>query len=122
MKYDALYRIERFILRIMEGVWMAKFDEYFTMKDADVLDYVKAKLSVFNSGADADEEGMADLHCEEIGDGNLNYVFRVVDEKSGKSVIIKQAGPVARISDEFRLSTDRNRIEFFSCRLSLLQG
>jgi 5-methylthioribose kinase len=101
----------------MEGVWMAKFDEYFTMKEADVLDYVKAKLSVFTGGAKAQgdaEDGAgaeADLSCKEIGDGNLNYVFRVVDEKSGKSVIIKQAGPVARISDEFRLSTDRNRIE-----------
>ncbi|HWI61543.1 MAG TPA: S-methyl-5-thioribose kinase [Symbiobacteriaceae bacterium] len=82
---------------------MSRFDEYFLMKPADVIDYAKEKLSVF----DAD----ADLDCKEIGDGNLNFVFRVWDRKAAKSVIIKQAGPTARISDAFVLSTDRNRIE-----------
>lgn len=82
---------------------MSRFDEYFLMKPADVNDYAREKLNVF----DAD----ADLECKEIGDGNLNFVFRVWDRKSSKSVIIKQAGPTARISDAFVLSTDRNRIE-----------
>lgn len=77
--------------------------KYFTMKEEDVLEYAGTMLNFFDSDAQ--------LTCKEIGDGNLNYVFRVVDEKSGKSVIIKQAGPVARISDEFKVSTDRNRIE-----------
>jgi 5-methylthioribose kinase len=82
---------------------MSRYDEYFLMKPADVIGYAREKLNVF----DAD----ADLDCKEIGDGNLNYVFRVWDRRSSKSVIIKQAGPAARISDAFRLSTDRNRIE-----------
>lgn len=82
---------------------MSTNDEYFIMKPADVIGYAKEKLNVF----DAD----ADLDCKEIGDGNLNYVFRVWDRNSSKSVIIKQAGPTARISDAFVLSTDRNRIE-----------
>jgi len=82
---------------------MSRYDEYFLMKPADVIGYAKEKLNVF----DAD----ADLDCKEIGDGNLNFVFRVWDRKSSKSVIIKQAGPTARISDAFVLSTDRNRIE-----------
>lgn len=85
---------------------MSKIDftkEYFTMKESDVIEYVKSVLKFFDTDAE--------LICKEIGDGNLNYVFRVVDEKNNKSVIIKQAGPVARISDEFKLSTDRNRIE-----------
>ncbi|SFB07848.1 MULTISPECIES: S-methyl-5-thioribose kinase [unclassified Bacillus (in: firmicutes)] len=77
--------------------------EYFTMKEEHAVEYAKTKLDYFTSDAV--------LTCKEIGDGNLNYVFRIVDEKSGKSIIIKQAGPVARISDEFKLSTDRNRIE-----------
>ena len=51
------------------------------------------------------------MRVTEIGDGNINYIFRVRDAKSGKSVIIKQAGPTARISDAFVLSTDRARIE-----------
>jgi 5-methylthioribose kinase len=68
-----------------------------------VLEYVQQKLDFF--------EQSADLECREIGDGNLNYVFKVVDQNSGKSIIIKQAGPVARISDTFKVSPDRNRIE-----------
>ncbi|WP_095407489.1 S-methyl-5-thioribose kinase [Bacillus wudalianchiensis] len=76
---------------------------YFTMNEADVVEYVQNRLSVFNDDAD--------LECREIGDGNLNYVFKVVDRKSGESIIIKQAGPVARISDAFKVSPDRNRIE-----------
>lgn len=77
---------------------------YFTMKEEDVVLYAKTMLNYFDAGAE--------LSCKEIGDGNLNYVFRVVDNNTGRSIIIKQAGPVARISDEFKLSTDRNRIEY----------
>lgn len=73
------------------------------MKPKDVIEYVIEKLTIF------DEK--ADLECKEIGDGNLNYVFRVWDKNSDKSVIVKQAGDTARISDDFKLSTDRNRIE-----------
>lgn len=76
---------------------------YFTMTETDAISYAKSTLSFF-----ADD---AELSCNEIGDGNLNYVFRLVDKGSGQSLIIKQAGPVARISDEFKVSPDRNRIE-----------
>lgn len=76
------------------------FSKYFLMKDEDVISYVKVKLDSFDGN----------VVCKEIGDGNLNYVFRV-ENKQGMSVIVKQAGPQARISDDFILSTDRNRIE-----------
>ncbi len=83
---------------------MSKFSMgYFTMKEEDVLGYVTTMLDCFDHDAV--------LGCKEIGDGNLNYVFRIVDEKSGKSIILKQAGPCARISEEFKVSPDRNRIE-----------
>ncbi|OAA83957.1 S-methyl-5-thioribose kinase [Clostridium ljungdahlii] len=83
---------------------MGKFtDEYFTMTEKDVLQYAKLQLDFF--------DGNAELTSKEIGDGNLNYVFKIQDKKSNKSIIIKQAGPVARISDEFKVSPDRNRIE-----------
>jgi len=82
---------------------MSKFDEFFLMKPSDIVEYAREKLDVF----DAD----ANLSAIEIGDGNINYIFRVWDIESGKSVIIKQAGPTARISDAFVLSTDRARIE-----------
>ena len=76
---------------------------YFKMEEDDVIEYCKQQLDVF--------EEDAELTCKEIGDGNLNYVFRVVDEKHGKSIILKQAGPVARISSDIKVSPDRNRIE-----------
>lgn len=82
---------------------MSKFDSYFLMNSEEVKEYAKEKLTIF----DAD----AVLEAKEIGDGNLNYVYRVWEEATGKSVIIKQAGHTARISDEIKLSTDRTRIE-----------
>lgn len=82
---------------------MSKYDSYFLMKAPEVPDYVQEKLSYFDKGAE--------LECKEIGDGNLNYVFRVKDGKSGKSIIVKQAGEALRISADMHISTDRGRIE-----------
>lgn len=82
---------------------MSKFETYFLMNDEDVKAYAKEKLDVFSKEAE--------LTSKEIGDGNLNYVFRIKEEKTGKSVIIKQAGGEARISSDIKLSTDRTRIE-----------
>jgi 5-methylthioribose kinase len=82
---------------------MSKYDSYFLMKAPEVPDYVREKLSYF------DKE--AELECKEIGDGNLNYVFRVKDRKSGKTIIVKQAGEALRISADMLISTDRGRIE-----------
>lgn len=59
------------------------------------------------------------LHAEEIGDGNLNYVFRIKDDESGKSVIFKQALPYVRIvGGDWPLSLDRARIEAQALRLA----
>ncbi|CAM2971489.1 S-methyl-5-thioribose kinase [Paenibacillus sediminis] len=53
----------------------------------------------------------AELSCREIGDGNLNLVFHITDE-NGKSIIIKQALPYAKVVGEsWPLSLDRARIE-----------
>ncbi|WP_333652861.1 S-methyl-5-thioribose kinase [Lacrimispora sp.] len=82
---------------------MSRYDSYFLMKAEDVPGYVQEKLSYFDESAS--------LECKEIGDGNLNYVFRVKDPASGKSIIVKQAGEALRISAEMRVSTDRGRIE-----------
>lgn len=82
---------------------MSRFDSYFLMNTQDVKAYAKEKLDIFDTDAV--------LEAKEIGDGNLNYVYRVWEEATGQSVIIKQAGHEARISDEIKLSTDRTRIE-----------
>lgn len=82
---------------------MSKYDTYFLMKEEDVSAYVTEKVSYFPKGAC--------LECKEIGDGNLNYVFRVKDADTGKTIIVKQAGEATRISADMKLSTDRGRIE-----------
>ncbi|APH05563.1 S-methyl-5-thioribose kinase [Bacillus weihaiensis] len=52
------------------------------------------------------------LTCNEIGDGNLNLVFRVVNSENNESVIIKQALPYAKVVGEsWPLTLDRSRIE-----------
>lgn len=82
---------------------MSRFETYFLMNDEDIREYAKEKLSMFSKDAV--------LTAKEIGDGNLNYVFRICEEATGKSAIIKQAGGEARISADIKLSTDRTRIE-----------
>lgn len=82
---------------------MSRFNTYFLMSTEDIAEYVQEKLSFFPADAK--------LECKEIGDGNLNYVFRLVDVDTKKSIIIKQAGEVTRISADMKLSTDRGRIE-----------
>lgn len=82
---------------------MGKFDKYFLMGIDDILEYTLEKLP--DVGWDK-----ATMQAKEIGDGNLNYVFRVWDGK-GHSVIIKHAGVSLRISEDMKVSTDRNRIE-----------
>jgi 5-methylthioribose kinase len=52
------------------------------------------------------------LSCSEIGDGNLNLVFRVTDSKSGQGIIIKQALPYAKVVGEsWPLTLKRAKIE-----------
>ncbi|MFD2213202.1 S-methyl-5-thioribose kinase [Metabacillus endolithicus] len=52
------------------------------------------------------------LTCNEIGDGNLNLVFRVENPENGESIIIKQALPYAKVVGEsWPLTLDRSRIE-----------
>ncbi len=81
---------------------MQKFDKHFKMGEEDAILYTKEKLDFF------DKDAM--LKCKEIGDGNINYVFRVEDEKTGKSIIIKHADTIIRTSENY-LDPDHNRIE-----------
>jgi 5-methylthioribose kinase len=80
-----------------------KYDSYFLMKVDDVAAYVQTKLSFFPKNAN--------FECKEIGDGNLNYVFRVKDKNTGKSIIVKQAGTSLRIDKNMHLPVDRGKIE-----------
>lgn len=85
------------------GRAMSRFDTYFLMGEEDIYEYIQEKIHFFNEDAKP--------ICKEIGDGNLNYVFRVQDEISGKSIIVKQAGSALRISKDMKLNIDRGKIE-----------
>ena len=54
----------------------------------------------------------ATLVAEEIGDGNINYVYRIKDTDSGKSIIVKHAENELRIYKARFVGTERNRIEY----------
>lgn len=50
------------------------------------------------------------LECEEIGDGNINYVFRVIHRDNGKSLVAKQSDVLLRSSGR-PLDIHRSKIE-----------
>lgn len=81
---------------------MAGFEQHFKMEESDAIRYIKEKTKLFS--------GDAALWCKEIGDGNINYIFRIEDVDTGRSVILKQADTVTRSSHN-PISTDRSRIE-----------
>jgi 5-methylthioribose kinase len=89
---------------------LLKFNSHFKMETDDVVIYAKEKLNIFNKDAN--------LQAKEIGDGNINYVFKVWDALNNKSIIIKQADIVLRSSGR-PLDVDRNRIE---AEILTLQG
>ena len=76
---------------------------YVTLTEETAREYARQHTSIFSNGAD--------LECREIGDGNLNMVFRVVEKNGAGSVIIKQSLPHARIDDSIAAPLDRARIE-----------
>lgn len=82
---------------------MSKFDKYFLMNKNDVLDYAKENTELYID--------CANLNITEIGNGNMNYVFRIEDLKTNKSIVIKQAGEHTRISEDISVDIDRSRIE-----------
>lgn len=87
---------------------MSKFDRHFHLQEQNVVDYVKSKHIYFSS---KDE-----LKCSEIGDGNINYVFRVENVDTGESVVIKHADATTRVTHK-PISPTHNRIESEALRL-----
>ena len=89
---------------------MDDFQSFFLMNTETVKDYAVRVLHYF-------EEGEA-LTSEEIGDGNINYVFRVTSLRNKRSVIIKQADRAIRTSGN-PLDIYRNKIE---AHILMLEG
>jgi 5-methylthioribose kinase len=81
---------------------------YFPLDPTTVLDYVRARPEVAHL-FHADEP----LESVEVGDGNLNLVFKVwAVADPDRTVVVKQALPYVRlVGDSWKLPTDRARIE-----------
>ena len=75
--------------------------EYFALDEKSAAEYACAKGFFCSHGAN--------VRCKEIGDGNMNYIYRISDGE--KSVILKQAGLSTRLSSERSISRKRNRRE-----------
>lgn len=69
---------------------MHPFTSFFLMTPEDAKRYAVEVLDFFRPGEDLD--------CTEIGDGNINYVFKVWSRERARSVVIKQADRLLRSS------------------------
>lgn len=78
-----------------------KYQEHFLLDCNEVISYVKEK-NLFPENAD--------LIAKEIGDGNINYIFKVENKIDGKSIVLKQADKLLRSSGR-PLNLTRSRIE-----------
>ena len=88
--------------------------DYHILDRASVPGYLRSIPAVVDVlGADVD------LSIDEIGDGNLNIVYRVTSEAdSGRSVILKQAVPYLRmVGEEWPLGRDRMTFEIRALQL-----
>ncbi len=82
---------------------------YKSLTEADAIEYCR-RVGLF-----AQDET---LESGEIGDGNLNLVFRIVSPLRSHSVIVKQALPYARcVGEAMPLTIDRARIEAEALRI-----
>ena len=78
-----------------------KYQEHFLLDCDEVISYVKEK-NLFSENAN--------LTVKEIGDGNINYIFKVENKIDGKSIVLKQADKLLRSSGR-PLDLARSKIE-----------
>ena len=81
---------------------------HYLLDTETVKAYLVEQLKLFS----ADEP----LDAEEIGDGNINYVFRVRSRIGGKSIIVKQADRLLRSSGR-QLDITRSKREAEALRI-----
>ncbi|MDA5536004.1 S-methyl-5-thioribose kinase [Yersinia mollaretii] len=77
---------------------------YYTFTAADAVEYARQFGQV--------SDPLALVTADEIGDGNLNLVFKIRDAAGVSRVIVKQALPYVRcVGESWPLTLDRARIE-----------
>ncbi|MDO3679567.1 S-methyl-5-thioribose kinase [Paenibacillus ehimensis] len=77
---------------------------YHPLTESEAIAYARRLPDLFQPDSE--------LTSREIGDGNLNLVFHISEPSTGKSIILKQALPYAKVVGEsWPLTLDRARIE-----------
>ena len=78
--------------------------QYRTFTAADAVEYARLFGGV--------DDPASLVEAEEIGDGNLNLVFKIFDRQGNSRVIVKQALPYVRcVGESWPLTLDRARLE-----------
>lgn len=78
--------------------------QYRTFTAADAVEYARQFGGV--------DDPASLVEAEEIGDGNLNLVFKIFDRQGNSRVIVKQALPYVRcVGESWPLTLDRARLE-----------
>ncbi|MGK6328230.1 S-methyl-5-thioribose kinase [Erwinia sp. DT-104] len=78
--------------------------QYRTFTAADAVEYAR------EFGGVADPQSL--VSSQEIGDGNLNLVFKIFDRDDVSRIVVKQALPYVRcVGESWPLTLDRARIE-----------
>lgn len=77
---------------------------YYTFSAADAVEYARQFSGI--------KDPQSLVTADEIGDGNLNLVFKIRDTEGVSRVIVKQALPYVRcVGESWPLTIDRARIE-----------
>ncbi len=83
--------------------------QYFILDQNSVVDYINRVTDLRTFFCDDA------IEASEIGDGNLNHVWILRGQNSGKSLVLKQALPYLRcVGEEYPLSRDRMKFEIRS--------
>ncbi|MEL6148814.1 MAG: S-methyl-5-thioribose kinase [Chloroflexota bacterium] len=87
---------------------MIDTSEYVALNEETVLEYVRSREELASRFKPDDT-----LTAEEVGDGNLNLVFKIYAEQDrSRTMVVKQALPYVRlVGESWPLPTDRARIE-----------
>ncbi|KAL7700119.1 methylthioribose kinase [Lotmaria passim] len=86
---------------------------YVTLDVTTVVDYVEKTLEAWLPLHDGVRLEHGEIvTAEEVGDGNLNLVFRLLNQQGVCRAVLKQSLPYVRcVGDSWPLTLDRNRLE-----------
>jgi 5-methylthioribose kinase len=94
-------RLNVFITKISEDQAMS---QYRTFTAQDAVEYAKQFGGLDNPSSL--------VEAQEVGDGNLNLVFKIFDTQGVSRIIVKQALPYVRcVGESWPLTLDRARLE-----------